>query len=131
MMRDENGMRMNERVPGVIREVQRNSILAMRLLDVAHMMEDSLTDGFSSDCIHFDQPKGVEWLNKVFQRHVNSLNSDLLETGQFTFGPPPRPPFFPVRPVEHRLGERIDTRDSSASSGSRQLGSTSMENDMR
>ena len=54
-------------------------------------MEDSLPGGCSSDAIYFDQPKGVELLNKVFQRHINNLESDLLETGQFIFGPPPRP----------------------------------------
>ena len=107
------------------------SILPLRLLDVAHMMEDSLPDGCSTGDIHFDRPKVVEWLNKVFRKDVNSLESALLETGQFTFGPTPRPPFFPVRPVEDRLGKRIDSRDSSASSRSRQPGSKFLEKDMR
>ena len=94
-------------------------------------MEDSLPDGCSTGDIHFDRPKVVEWLNKVFRKDVNSLESALLETGQFTFGPTPRPLFFPVRSVEDRLGKRIDSRDSSASSRSRQPGSKFLEKDMR
>ena len=53
----------------------------------------------------------------------------MLETGQFFFGPPPRPPLFPVRPVEDKLGGRIETRDSSASSRSRYPGSISVKGD--
>ena len=49
--------------------------------------------------------------------------------GQFTFGPPPIPPFFLARSVTDRLGGRIDSRRSSTSSRSRQLRSTSMEGD--
>ena len=60
----------------------------MRLLDVANMMEHSLPDDASLDDIHFDRPRGLEWLNGVFQRHINFLESDMLETAQFTFGPP-------------------------------------------
>ena len=88
----------------------------MRLLDVARMMEDSLPPNPSSDGIHFDKPKGVEWLNGVFQRHISDLESELLKTGQFTFGPLPRPSFFAVRPVTDRLGGRIDSIGSSMSS---------------
>ena len=69
------------------------------------MMEDFLPDGCSSDGIRFDRRKGLEWLKEVFQRHVNILESDLLETDQFSFGPPPMPPFFHLRPVEDKLGE--------------------------
>ena len=53
--------------------------------------------------------------------------SDLLETAQFTFGPPPIPSFFAPRPLSSRLGARIDSRDSSRSSPTRQPGSTPME----
>ena len=53
----------------------------MRLLDAAHMMEDSSPNGSSSDGIQFDRFEGMEWLNKIFQRHVSSLESDLLDTG--------------------------------------------------
>ena len=133
MMQDKKGLNMKERVRqinGVIREAHVNSILPLRLLDVAHMMEDSLPDDCSIDGIHLDRPEGVTWLNKVFQKHVNSLESDLLETGQFTFGPPPRPPFYPVRAVEDRLEEMIDSRDSSASSRSRQPGSTTLKKEV-
>ena len=107
MMQDENEMSMNERerhISGLIREVQMNSILPFRLLDVAHMMEDSLPDGFSSDEIQFDRSMGVEWLNKVFQRHVNSLESDLLENGQNTFVSPPRP--FSSLSSQWKIGSR-------------------------
>ena len=60
----------------------------MRLLDVASLMEHSLPDDASSDGIHFDKPRSTEWLNGIFQRYINLLESDMLETGQFTFGPP-------------------------------------------
>ena len=99
----------------------------MRSKDVAHMMENALPFGCSSDGILFHRPKGGKWLNKVFQKHINNLESDLLDSGQFIFGPPPRPPFFPVRSVEDKLGGRNDTRDSSARSRSWQLGLTSLE----
>ena len=90
-------------------------------------MERSLPDDASSDGIHFDRPRGTEWLNGVFKRHINLLESDLLETTQFTFGPPPIPPFFATRPLSSRLGAIVDSRDSSGSSRTRQPGSTPME----
>ena len=71
MMQDENGTSMDERVRHInviIREIQMNNFLPLRLLDVAHLMEDSSPDGSSSDGIHFDRLKGSEWLKKVFQR---------------------------------------------------------------
>ena len=83
MMLDDIGLSMNERarhIHGLILEIQRRSIPPLRLLDVAHMMDDFLPVGCSSDGIHFDRPKGVEWLNKVIQRHINNKKSDLLET---------------------------------------------------
>ena len=101
----------------------------MRLLDVTSMMEHSLPDDASSDGIHFDKPRYTEWLNGVFQRHMNLLESDMLELGQFTFGSPPIPPFFAARPLSDRLGGRTDSRESSRSSSSRQLGATTMEGD--
>ena len=63
------------------------------------------------------------------RRQINSLEPDLVEKGQFTFGPPPTPSFFPARPVANRLGGRIDSRGSSKRSRSRQLGLTPMEGD--
>ena len=51
----------------------------------------------------------------------------MLEAGQFTLGPCPRTRFFAARPVEEKLGEEIDYRDSSLSSRSRQPGSTLLD----
>ena len=99
------------------------------MLDVADMMEHSLPDDASSDSIHFDRPRGVEWLNVVFQRHINILESEMLETAHYTFGPPPIPPFFSARPLSGRLGGTVDSRDSSRSSKARQLGATPIEAD--
>ena len=92
---DQHAMEMNEKLRNIneeIRQIQQRSVLPMRLLDVADLMEHSLPDNPSSDGIHFDTHKGTEWLNGVFQRHINLLESGLLETAQFTFGPPPIPP---------------------------------------
>ena len=86
---------------------------------MASMMEHSVPDDASSDGIHFDRPRDMEWLNDVFQRHINRLESDILEAGQFTFGTPPIPPFFAARPLSDRLGGRTDSRESSSSSRSR------------
>ena len=72
---------MNERVRnlnGIIHEIQRRSFLPLRSLDIAHMMEDSLLGGCSSNGIRFDRPKGVERLNNVFQNYINSVESDLM-----------------------------------------------------
>ena len=77
---------MNERARqnnGVLREVKMNSILPLRLLDAAHMMEDCCGDGCSSDGIYFDRTKGLERLNKVFQRRINSPESYFLEINSF------------------------------------------------
>ena len=91
MMFDQHAMEMNEKVRninGETRQIQQRSVLPVRLLDVADLMEHSLPRDASSDGIHFDTPKGTEWLNGVFQRHINQLESDLLEMAQFTLGPP-------------------------------------------
>ena len=92
MKTDQHAREMNEKVRNIneiIRQIQQRTVLLVRLLDVADMMERSFQDDASSDGIHFDRPKGLEWLNGVFQRHINMLESDLLETAQFTFGPSP------------------------------------------
>ena len=86
-----------------------------------------LPDDASSDGIHFDRPRGVEWLNDVFQRHVSALEAELLETAQFTFGPPPNPPFLASRTLSSRLGARADSRDSSRNSRTRLPGAAPME----
>ena len=130
MKADQHAREMNEKVRNineVTRQIQQRCVLPVRLLDRYDMMERSLLDDATSDGIHFDRPRGTEWLNGVFQRHINFLESEVLETAQFTFGPPPIPPFFATRPLSGRLGARIDSRDSSRSSRSRQLRSTPME----
>ena len=90
-------------------------------------MERSFPKDASSDGIHFDRPRVVEWLNNVFKRHINMLEADLLETAKFTFGQPPTPPFFATRPLFSGLGVRVDSRDSSRSSRTGLPGSTPME----
>ena len=90
MMFDQHAMEMNEKVRNIqeeTRQIQQRSVLPVRLLDLADLMEHSLPRDASSDGIHFDPPKGTEWLNGVFQRHINLLESDLLEMAQFTLGP--------------------------------------------
>ena len=75
MMPDAKGLSMNERVRlinGVLREIQRSSFLPLRLLDVPHVMEDSLPGECFSDDIQLDRPKGWKWLNSVFQRHIRN-----------------------------------------------------------
>ena len=67
---------MNEKVRNIneeIRQIQQRSMLPVRLLDVADLMERSLPHVASADGIHFGTPKGTEWLNGVFQRHLNLL----------------------------------------------------------
>ena len=57
MMADKNAMNMNEKVRhmnDIIRQIQKGSVLPVRLLDVAKMMEDSLPQNSSLDGIHFD-----------------------------------------------------------------------------
>ena len=130
MKADQHAMEMNEKVRNIneiIRQMQQRSVLPVRLLDVANIMERSFPDDASSDGIHFDRPKVVEWLKCVIQKHINTLEADLLQLGQFTFGPTPVPLFFATRSLSNRLGVRVDSRDSSRSSRTRLPGSTSME----
>ena len=51
----------------------------------------------------------------------------MLETAQFTFGPPPNPPFLNSRTLSSRLGATTDSRDSSRSSRTRLPGAALME----
>ena len=113
-----------------IRKIHQRSVLPLRLLDVAEQMElSSFPDDAYADGIHFDRPRGVEWLNNVFQRHICALEAELLETAQVTFGPPPNPPFFNPRSLSSRLGERADSRDSSRNSRTKLPSTTPMEAD--
>ena len=120
MMAEQHAMEMNTKVRNlneVIRQIHQRSVLPIGLLDVAEQMERAaFPDDASLDGIHFDRPRGMEWLNDVFQRHIRALEADLLETAQFTFGPPPNPPFLASRNLSSRLGARVDSRDSSRSS---------------
>ena len=133
MMFDQHALEMNEKVRNLnkgIRDIHRKSVLPVRLLDVAERMEkEGFPEDTSSDGIHFDRPRGAEWLNHVFQEHINALEADLLETAQFTLGPPPNPPFLASRVLSDRLGPRVDTRDSSRSSQTRLQSATPMESE--
>ena len=133
MMFDQHSLEMNQRVRSLnkaIREIHRNSVLPLRLLDVAERMENKgFPEDTSKDGIHFDRPRGAEWLNDVFQVHINTLEADLLETAQFTLGPPPNPPFLASRALAGRLGARVDTRDSSRSNQTRLQSATPMESE--
>ena len=133
MMFDQHALEMNEKVRNLnkgIRDIHRKSVLPVRLLDVAERIEkEGFPEDTSSDGIHFDRPRGAEWLNDVFQEHMNALEADLLETAQFTLGPPPNPPFLASRALSSRLGPRVDTRDSSRSSQTRLQSATPMESE--
>ena len=133
MMFDQHALEMNEKVRNlnkVIREIHRKSVLPVRLLDVAERMEKKgFPEDTSNDGIHFDRPRGAEWLNDVFQEHINTLEADLLETAQFTLGPPPNPPFLASRALAGCLGTRVDTRDSSRSNQTRLQSATPMESE--
>ena len=127
---DQHALEMNEKLRNlneIIRQIHQRSVLPVRLLDVADPMERSFTEDASSDELHFDRPRDVEWLNDVFQRHISALEADLLEKAQFIFGPPPNPPFLATRHLSSRLGAKVDSRDSSRSSRTRLPGSTPME----
>ena len=118
---DQYAMEMNTKVRNlneVIRQIHQKSVPAIKLLDVAEQMEQSFPSDASSDVIHFDRPKGVEWLNEVFQRHISALEADLLETAQFTFGPPPNPPFLASRDLSSRLGANASKFSSVLGGGS-------------
>ena len=96
MKADQHAMEKNEKVRNlneIIRQIHQRSVPPVRLLDVADQMKRSFPEDASSDGIHFDRPRGVEWLNDVFKRHISALEADLLETAQFTFGPPPKSSF--------------------------------------
>ena len=131
MKADQHAMEMNTKVRNlneVIRQIHQRSVLPVGLLDVAEQMERSVfPDDASSDGIHFYRPRGVEWLNDVFQRHISALEAELLETAQFTIGPPPNPPFLTSRTLSSRLGATADSRDSSRSSQTRLPGAAPME----
>ena len=131
MKADQHAMEMKTKVRNlneVIRQIHQRSVLPIGLLDVAEQMERAaFPDDASSDGIHFDRPRGKEWLNDVFQRLKSALEADLLETAQFTFGPPPNPPFLASRTLSSRMGARIHSRDSSRSSRTRLPGAAPME----
>ena len=114
MKADQHAMEMNEEVRNlneIIKQIHQRSVLPVRLLDVADQMERSFPEYASSDGIHFDRPRGVEWLNDVFQRHISALEADLLETAQFTFGPPQIPHSLPQDPCPVAW-ERASTQET-------------------
>ncbi|XP_063717662.1 uncharacterized protein LOC134844776 [Symsagittifera roscoffensis] len=131
MKADQHAMEMNTKVRNlneIIRQIHQRSVLPVGLLDVAEQMElSAFPDNASSDRIHFDRSRGVEWLNDVFQRHISALEAELLETAQVTFGPPPNPPFFNPRALSSRLGAMADSRDSSRNCRTKLPGAAPME----
>ena len=131
MKADQHAMEMNTKVRNlneIIRQIHQRSVLSVGLLDVAEQMElSAFPDDASSDGIHFDRPRGVEWLNDVFQRHISALEAELLETAQVTFRPPPNPPFFNPRALSSRLGAMADSRDSSRNSRTKLPGAAPLE----
>ena len=133
MKADQHAMEMNTKVRNlneIIRLIHQRSVLPVGLLDVAEQMElSAFPDDASSDGIHFDRPRGVEWLYDVFQRHISALEAELLETAQVTFGPPPTPPFFNPRALSSRLGAMADSRDSSRNSRTKLPRAAPMEAD--
>ena len=90
MKSDQHAMEMSTKkrnLNEIFRLIHQRSVLPVGLPDVAEQMERSVfPDDASSDGIHFDRNRGVEWLNDVFQRHISALEAELLETAQFTFG---------------------------------------------
>ena len=61
MMADHNAREMSDRVRNlneIIRQIQQRSVLPVRLIDVASMMEHSVPDDASSEGIHCDRPRG-------------------------------------------------------------------------
>ena len=131
MKADQHAMEMNTKVLNlneIIRQIPKRSFLPVGLLDMTEQMELSVfPDDASSDGTHFDRPRGMEWLNDIFQRHISALEAELLETAQITFGPPPNPPFFNSRALSSRLGAMADSRDSSRNSRTKLPGAAPME----
>ena len=81
MKADQHAMGMNTKVRNlneVVRQIHQRSVLPIGLLDEAEQMgRAAIPDDASSDGIHFDRPRGVEWLNKrVFLRHISALDAD-------------------------------------------------------
>ena len=90
MMADQHAMEMNEKVRvlnGIIKQLHHRSVLPIRLLDVADQLEQSFPEDASSDGTHFDRPRGVEWLNDVFQRHINELETCLRWPDSYSVHP--------------------------------------------
>ena len=71
MKADQHAMEMNTKVRNlneIIRLIHKRSVLPVGLLDGAEQMElSAFSDDASADGIHFDRPRGLEWLNDVFQ----------------------------------------------------------------
>ena len=74
-------------------------------------------------------PEPVPSLRNLETNSIRPLMKTSLPglTPSSTSGPRPIPPFFAAKPLSDRLGGRIDSRESSRGSMSRQLGATPME----
>ena len=94
---DQHAMEMNTKVRNlneVIRQIHQKSVLPIKLLDVAEQMEQSFPSDASSDEIHFDRPKGVEWLNVFFFSKAHKcIGGRFARDGPIHIRPTPKPSF--------------------------------------
>ena len=90
-----------------------------------HVMEMNEKRRNINELIRQIQQRMAEW--RLPETHKNTLEADLLELAQSTFGPPPVPPFFAPRSLSNHLGVRVDSRNSSGSTRTRLPGSTPMD----
>ena len=69
MKADQHAMEMNEKVRNLnekVRQIHQRSVLPVRLLDVADLMERSFPEDASSVGIHFDRPRGCGVVEQCF-----------------------------------------------------------------
>ena len=129
MMFDQHALDMNEKVRNlnrVIREIHRKSVLPVGLLDVAERMEQAgFPEDTSNDGIHFDRPRGAEWLSRTHKHARGGSARDspihIRATSE---------PTIPcLKGLVWSLGTRVDTRDSSRSNQTRLQSATPMESE--
>ena len=108
MKADQHAMEMNTKVRNlneIIRLIHKRSVLPVGLLDVAEQMElSAFPDDASADGIHFDRPRGVEWLNDVFQRHINAFGDRVARDGTGHIRTTPKSTFLQLESFVQSLG---------------------------